>query len=166
MREIYRNPVLYYLLIPALVGMWPLLVWGVHLPEAQRSAETERNLYIKGQNHIIDILQLDPERLKFADVNEVSGEFSYVSAVERVANLCRIPAGGWKYNAGNVVTINSKRRQDAKVKITDVSIVQAARFLSTMQSMWVNLTCEKVKLTRHKGMADQWNVDYSFVYYY
>ncbi len=164
MRELYRNPMLCYLLIPVLVGMWPLLVRCVYLPQAQRSAETEYNLYIEGQNHIIDILQIDPDRLKFADVNEVSGEFSYVSAVDRVANLCRIPPTSC--TAGNVVTISGKRRQDAKVKVTDVSIVQAARFLSTIQSMWVNLTCEKVKLTKNKGMADQWVVDYSFVYYY
>jgi len=166
MREIYRNPVLYYLLIPALVAMWPLLVWGLYLPQAQRSQETEYSLYIDGQNHIIDILQIDPGRLKFADVNEVSGEFSYVSAVDRVANLCRIPAGGCKYTAGNIVPISGKRRQDAGVKITNVSIVQAARFLTTIQSLWVNLTCEKVTLTKKKGMADQWDVDFKFLYYY
>jgi hypothetical protein len=166
MREIYRNPVLYYLLIPALVAMWPLLVWGLYLPRAQRSQETEYSLYIEGQNHIIDILQIDPDRLKFVDPSEESGEFSYVKAVDRVANLCRIPAGGCKYTAGNIINAGGKRRQDARVKVTDVSVVQAARFLSTIQSMWVNLTCEKVKLTRKKGMADQWDVDFTFLYYY
>jgi hypothetical protein len=36
MREVYKNPMLYYLLIPVLVGIWPLLVWGVYLPRAEQ----------------------------------------------------------------------------------------------------------------------------------
>ncbi len=166
MREIYRNPVLYYLLIPALVGMWPLLVWGVYLPQSERDQQTECSLYNEAGTHIEGILTIDPDRLKIVDANAMSGEFSYGSAVDRGANLCRIPARSCKYTAGDIVTISGKKRQDARVKITDVGIIQAASFLSTMQSLWVNLTCEKVKLTKKKGMADRWDVDYSFVYYY
>ena len=54
-----------------------------------------------------------------------------------------------------------------RVKLTGVSIVQAAKFLWTIQSMWpTGCTCENVKLQKKKGMPDQWDVDFSFLYYY
>ncbi len=165
MREIYRNPIFYYLLIPVLVALWPLLVWGVYLPRAQRNQKSEQASYIEAQTCIVDILTLDPDRLKI-DVNQVSLEFSYGNAVDRVANLCKIPASNWTSSAGNIVKYQKKQRQDAMVKLTNVSIVQAARFLSTMQITWATLNCEKVKLTKKKGVPDQWDVDFSFTYYY
>jgi len=166
MREIYKNPMFYYLLIPVLVGLWPVLVWGVYLPRVERDQEVEQGLLIEGQTQIVDILRLDAGRLNFADANDVAGEFSYPSAVDRVANLCRIPASNCTYQAGSIITSAGKRRQDARIKLTDVSIVQTAEFLYTIQARWVHLTCEKVKLTKKKGMPDQWEVDLDMVYYY
>ncbi len=166
MREIYRNPIFYYLLIPVFVALWPLLVWSVYLPRAQRSQKNEQAQYIEGQTCIVEVLTLDPDRLKIVDVNQVSLEFSYGSAVDRVANLCKIPASNWTSSAANIVKYQAKQRQDAMVKLTNVSIVQAARFLSTMQMTWATLSCDKVKLTKKKGSPDQWDVDFSFTYYY
>ena len=157
---------LYYLLIPVLVGLWPVLVCGVYLPRVERDQRIEQNLGEEGQMYVVDILRIDPGRLDFADVNEVSAEFSYGPAIDRVANLCRIPASNCQYTAGDIIPVGGKRRQDARVKLSDVSIVQAARFLSTIQSMWVNLTSVKTKLTKKKDMPDQWEVDFSFLYYY
>jgi hypothetical protein len=166
MREIYKNPVLYYLLIPVLVGLWPLLVWGVYLPRNEQQRDVEQSLLVEGQTHIVDILRIDPERLNLVDANEVTVEFSYGRAIDRVANLCAIPASSCDYSAGNIVEVSGKKRQEARIKLTNVSIVQAAKFLSTFQSMWATLTCDKVKLTKKKGMPDQWDVDFNFLYYY
>ena len=166
MREIYRNPIFYYLLIPVLVALWPLLVWGVYLPGAQQSHENECRLFTDGEKCIDDILELDPDRPKVIDVNQATLEFSYGSAVDRVANLCKIPASNWTSSAGNIIKSQNKKRQDAMVKLTNVSIAQAAKFLWTMQITWATLNCEKVKLTKKKGLPDQWDVDLSFTYYY
>ena len=53
-----------------------------------------------------------------------------------------------------------------RVKLTDVGIVQAAKFLSTMQSMWVTAHSARTSSSKKKGMPDQWDVDFSFLYYY
>jgi hypothetical protein len=166
MRDIHRNPMLYYVLIPVLIGMWPLLVWAKYLPEAKQACSDDYDRLIEGQTHIMGILELDPDRTKGVDPNRVVGEFVYGKAVESVANLCSIPAGGCPTTVGPIVTVSGKRRQDAKVKLKDISIVQAARFLSLMQSNYVNLKCDKIKLTKRKGMPDQWEADLSFIYYY
>ena len=166
MRELYRNPMVYYMLAPVLIAVWPLLVWGVYLPRAERGWEQDQKLYADATNHILDILDEDPERLKVAEESRELGKFAYAEAVDRVANLCRIPSGNPDLTTGNIVTSGSKETQQARVGLTDVGIVQAARFLSTIQSMWVNLTWDRVKLTKKDGMPDQWDMDLAFKYDY
>lgn len=167
MREIYKNPMLYYVLIPVLVGMWPLLVVAVYLPNARQALEREAGKYGDGQAEVIDILTIDPERPKMIDKNVAPTEFTYSAATERVANLCKITSSNWDYTASPPIVTSSKKRQDARVKLTNVSIVQGANFLYTIQSMWPNrLTCENLKLQKKKAMPDQWDVDFSFLYYY
>lgn len=165
MRDIHRNPILYYLLIPVLIGMWPLLVWAVYLPRAEGNFDNDYDFSLDGQTSILGILEIDPQRTSI-DPNHVGGEFDYGSAVDRMANLCHIPAGNHSYSAGNKITSGGKKRQDAQIKLKDVSVVQAADFLWRIQSTWVDLTCDTMKLTRVKGMPDQWNVDFRFIYYY
>jgi hypothetical protein len=167
MREVYKNPMLYYLLIPVLIGMWPLLVLGVYLPRAEHDREVEGGLCVQGQACVFEILKIDPDRPNMASTNLVPAEFSYGAAVDRVANLCKIPASNWICQAGGIMASSGKKRQDAMVKLTNVGISQAARFLWRIQSMWpIRLTCESMKLQKKKGMPDQWDVDFSFLYYY
>jgi hypothetical protein len=112
-------------------------------------------------------LKIDPDLPTRDTTNLVPREFSYTDEVYRVANLCKIPTSGWVCTAGNIMVSSGKKRQDARVKLTGVSIAQTAKFLWTIQSMWPSrLTCENVKLQAKKGMPDQWDVDFSFLYYY
>lgn len=166
MKDIYKNPMLYYLLAPVLVALWPLLVWAVYLPQAKENWDNEQSDYIDGQTYILDILRMDPDRLSLVPTDEVAGEFEYAKAIDRVANLCRIPASKCDYSAGDIITSGNKRKQQARVKLTDVDIVQAATFLSRIQSTWVKLTCDKVSLTKDKNLPDQWDVDFTFWYFY
>lgn len=167
MRELHKNPMLYYLLIPVLVGIWPLLVWGVYLPRAEHQREIESSQCVQGQTTVMGILEIDPDRPNMTTKNVMPLEFSYTAAVGRVANLCKIPDSGWACAAGNIMVSSGKKRQDARVKLTAVSISQVAKFISTIQSMWPSrLTCENLKLQKKKGMPDQWDIDFSFLYYY
>lgn len=166
MRDIHRNPILYYLGIPLLIGLWPLLVWAVYLPTAQDDCDQDYSLLIEGQTHIIGILDIDPQRTVRVDPNHVVREFAYDVVVPQMANLCEIPAGNWEFSGGNVANFGGKRRRDGKVHLKDISIVQVARFLSTMQATYVNLQCDKIQLTKRKDMPDKWVVDLDFIYYY
>jgi hypothetical protein len=167
MREVYKNPMLYYLLIPVLVGLWPLLVWGVYLPRAENDREIEGGLCVEGQARVIDILQLDPDRPNIKPASgQITALFDYGSAVVRGANLCKIPPSNCPYHIDAQMVSGGKKRQDARVELKSVGIVQAAKFLWTMQSMWATLQCEDVKLTKNKGIPDQWNVSFRFIYYY
>ncbi|NLZ06309.1 MAG: hypothetical protein GXY19_14155 [Phycisphaerae bacterium] len=166
MRDIYKNPILYYVLAPILVGLWPLLVWGMYLPRAQKAWDEDEKLYAEAKNTILSIIERDPERVKLAQDTKSLGKFAYAEAVDRVVNLCGIRSSQYTLSSGQVVTTGKKESQQARVGLVGVSIVQAARFLSTIQSMWVNLNCERLKLTKKPGVPDQWDLDMTFQYDY
>jgi hypothetical protein len=168
MRDIYKNPILYYIAVPVLVGLWPLLVWGIYLPAAQDSVDTQVDQYKKAEPLMMDILTLDPERLEFAEPNETDTEFTYGGAVDRVAGLCGISAENCDVRTGIVVTTREQKSQTANVDLKQVDIAKFTKFLSMIQLRWGDLQCESVKLTRKENMPsnDIWDVDIKFKYYY
>jgi hypothetical protein len=61
----------------------------------------------------------------------------------------------------------NRKRRDANVKLTGITMLQAATFLHEIQTKWLpRLACDSAKLQKKKGMADQWDVEFNFVYYY
>ena len=168
MKDVYRNPVFYYILAPVVMALWPLLVWGVYLPKAERNWKSEKAEYNQAQRIMTEILTLDPERLEFADPNSSTVEFAYATAVQRIASLCRIPPSNYKLSSGIIIasTSNDQKSQSAKVDLEDDNITQFARFLSTIQLRWPNLQCGQMKLNKIKGSPDKWDVDLQFKYYY
>ncbi len=166
MKEIYKNPTLYYILAPAVVALWPLLIWGVYLPSARRNWQVESSQYDKAQNVIKEILAIDPDRLNFADSQNTVAEFDYASAIEKTAASCGIPPTDYKLNSGIIITSSGQKSQSAKVGLKQVDITKFAKFLSTLQLRWANLQCVQVKLTKKKGLPDSWDIDLEFKYYY
>jgi len=166
MKQIYKNPTLYYILVPVIVALWPLLIWGVYSPAAGHNWEVEQSQYGEAQSIMKEILALDPDRLKFVDSNNTAAEFDYASAIERTADFCKIPPTNYKLSSGIIITSGGQKSQSAKVGLKQVDITKFAKFLSTLQLRWANLQCAQVKLTKKKGLPDTWDVDLDFKYYY
>lgn len=167
MKDIYKNPIVYYILVPVIVALWALSVWAVRLPEAKRSLKREQGEYSKAQNIMLEILTLDPDRLEFADASSAAAEFDYANAVDRVASFCRIPSTSYKLSSGPIITRGGKKSQTATVGLKDVSITKFAKFLSTIQLRWADLECVQLrKLKKKAGFPDRWDVDLEFKYYY
>ncbi len=169
MKEFYKKPVFYYILVPLVVAVWPLLVWGLYLPRAREALSSELKSAKRGQAMALEILQLDPGRLNFAgDPNKAGEEFSYATAVNKVAGLCGIPASKYKLHTGPIIKKGKQRTQDAHLTLDKVSIVSFAKFLSLIQLRWNNLQCDTVKLNKVevKGEPDLWTIDIDFKYYY
>jgi hypothetical protein len=166
MKEIYKNPILYYIFVPLIVALWPLFVWGMYLPRAQRNWQREKAQYEKAQTLITEILTIDPGRLGFSDADNDEMEFDYARAIERVATSCRIPPASYRLSSGMIMTSSGQKSQSAKVVLKEVDITRFAKFLSTIQLRWENLQCTKVKLTKNKGLPDSWDMDLDFKYYY
>ncbi|MBL7187817.1 MAG: hypothetical protein ISS70_15960 [Phycisphaerae bacterium] len=168
MRDIYKNPILYYVAIPVIVGLWPLLVWAIYLPAAQDGVTEQMDQCKRAESVMMEILTLDPERLEFAEPNETATEFTYGGAVDRVAGLCDISAGDCAVHTGVIVTTREQKSQTANVNLKLVDVVRFAKFLSMIQLRWADLQCESVKLTKKENLPDNdmWDVDIRFKYYY
>lgn len=167
MKDLYNNPILYYILVPLIVGLWPLLVWAIYLPEAQKSIDEHISQYKKAEPIMMEILTLDPDRLEFVDVNDTAPEFTW-SAVDQVANRCKIPEKKCELRSGMIITSGGQKNQSATVNLRQVGITEFAEFLSMIQLRWANLQCERVKLTKKQNLPDNdlWDVDINFKYYY
>ena len=66
MKEIYKNPNFYYILVPAMLALWPLIAGGVYLPAAERGLKDEMKDYQKARSRvdeILKLLELDVEKL-------------------------------------------------------------------------------------------------------
>ena len=168
MKNIYKNPILYYIVVPVIVGLWPLLVWAIYLPAAQKDVEEQIAQYKKAEPIMMEIFTLEPDRLEFADANDTAADFTYGEAVDRVASLCRIPPSKYNLSSAMIITTNDRKSQNASVDLKQVDIRKFARFLSMMQLRWANLQCEQLKLTKKQNLPDNdmWDVDIKFKYYY
>jgi len=165
MKDLYKNPVLYYIAVPVIVGLWPLLVWALWLPAAQESVAQQMTDYERAEPIMMDILTLDPDRLEFVDANDAAPEFTW-SAVDNVANRCKIPEDNCKLRSGRIVISGGQKNQSANVSLKQVGITEFAEFLSMIQLRWVNLQCERAKLTKRQNLPDMWDIDVTFKYYY
>jgi len=166
MKKIYRNPMLYYILVPCVAALWPLLVWIVYLPTAKRSYEEEEKSYNEAKLKMKGILGLDPTRLGLSDPNQADNKFDYATTVSGVARRCKIPDTDYTVSSKPIRTSGGKKSQSAKVVLKQVNITSFAEFLSNIQLSWASLQCESVTLTQKKGLPDMWKVDLDFKYYY
>jgi len=157
---------LYYILTPVIVCLWPLLVWAVYLPAAEKGKEEQRAQYEKAEAIMMEILTLDPDRRDFADSNDVDTEFNFDKVVAKVASTSKIPPSKYKLNSGRLQTSQDQKSQSATVSLKQIDIVKFSEFLSTIQLRWANLQCNRVKLTQKPGLPDTWDVDIDFKYYY
>lgn len=167
MKEIYKNPILYYIAIPVIAALWPLLVWVVYVPASERSLMDEINQYKKAEQIMLEILRLDPARLELTNSQTPSEEFDYARAIQRVASLYEISPANYKLSSGIIIKSGGQKSQSATVSLRNIGIDKLANFLSTIQLHWSNLQCNRVKLTKKPSPPPNiWDVDLEFKYYY
>jgi hypothetical protein len=166
MKDIYKNPLFFYILVPVIAALWPVVIWGVYLPATRARFSNDGEQYNKAQQVIDELLAADPERVDFTQEKGASAAFDYATAVQQTAQFTSIPAAGYRLSSSPVITSEGQKSQSANVALKDVDITKAARFLSTIQLRWSSLQCTKVTLRKKKGLPDSWDVDFTFKYFY
>jgi hypothetical protein len=165
-KEIYKNPMFYYILVPALAVLWPAIIWGVYLPAARASLSEEMDQFAKAEQQIEELLAADPERLNATKAKQTAAGFDYATAVQQTAEFCSIPTASYKLSSGIITKTEGQKTQAANVSLKGIEVIKAARFLSTIQLRWSGLQCTRVALKKNKGLPDNWDVDMTFKYYY
>jgi hypothetical protein len=164
MKDAYKNPLLYYIAIPATIALWPLLVWAVYLPNAKASFEADQEFYGQAQDIFNKIHQVEPERLQQGKGDKGPVEFDYATAVDEAAAYCKISANHYELFSKPATTSRGSKIQTCRVSLTDIGIEAFAKFLSKIQLQWPSLECSKVTFKAQKGKKDIWKVDLDFKY--
>jgi len=166
MKEAFKNPFFYWIIVPIVIALWPVSIWSIYLPRAEENWVAEKKRYIKAQEIITQILELDPERLDFAESQATSAEFDYGVVVDKIASLCDISPANYELSSKPVRSSKGQKSQDCKVVLKKVGVEKFARFLSALQLRWANLQCSNATLRREKGLSNTWKVTLDFRYYY
>jgi hypothetical protein len=166
MKDLYKNPNLYYVLVPVLVTLWPLLVWAVYLPDAKKSWDKEKTQYTEGQLVISDILSIDPGRIELAGSKEQADKFEYAPAISEVASLCGISPANCDLSSQPPRPFKGQTTQSCHVVLKQIDIGSFAEFLSTLQLRWPALELDQANFTKKRGLPDAWKIDLDFKYYY
>ncbi|MHC4264533.1 MAG: hypothetical protein ACYSUK_01205 [Planctomycetota bacterium] len=165
MKDLLKNPILYYILIPIVVGSWPLLITTVYLPKSKANWYDMKSQYLEAQITIQEILKLDPDRLKFADSANKNEKFDYATAVEKVASEHSIPPTKYTLRSGAIITTREQTTQNARISIKEVDITKFTQFLSSLQ-LQPGIQCTNIQLTKQKNAPDSWDIDLEFKYYF
>jgi len=166
MKDIYKNPLFYYILVPAVLVLWPLTVTIVSLPGAKKGLAKELKKYNEATKVMEKILKTDPERIEFAGQANGSNQFDYAVAVEKTASESGISSANYKLSSSKMMTSRDKKTQEAKLNIKEVDLIRFANFLSKIQFRWPDLQCVKITLTKKKSSADLWDIDLNFKYFF
>jgi hypothetical protein len=166
MKELLKNPIMYYILVPIVVGFWPLLMATVYLPKSKNNWEDMKSQYLEAQITIQEILPLDPERLEFTDSVGKNEQFDYVTAIAKIARDQGIPDTKYDLSSGLTITTREQTTKTATLALNEVDITKLSRFLSTLLLHWPSLECTNIQLVKKKNALDSWDVDLKFKYYF
>ncbi len=120
MKDIYKNPTLYYILVPIVIALWPLFVWGIYLPDSEKKWQNEKDQYNKAQKVIEAILDIDTDRLEFADSKAGTPGFDYATAIDKVATSCRISARNYEFSSKPIRSSGGQKSQSCHVKLKEI----------------------------------------------
>ena len=166
MKDFYKNPVLYYILVPSLTALWPLVVASIYLPNTRSIAAAEAQQHEEAKVYMGQILELDPGRLD-ADSNKAEAkEFDYATAVGQIASSVGISSTSYTIDSQQPRPSGGRKTRTATIILQKVDIKSFAEFLSSIQRRWANLECESIDIDRQKGLVDAWKVTLKFKYYY
>jgi len=166
MKDYYKNPNFYYMLIPLAAALWAVFTWSVSLPAADKNWDRKQKQHKDAGAWITKILELAPERLEYQTQQGAAREFDYASAVEQFAKVCKIPPSDYSLQAGRETKRGGRKTKSATIKIKPIDVGKFAQFLSKILFQWPDLQCEQLKLTKEKGGPDVWKADLKLTYYY
>lgn len=165
-KELYKNPLFYYVLVPVIAALWPVILWGIYLPSLRAGIRDDISQYDKAMQIFEDLFKLDPDRLNATREQNTKVDFDYASAVQQTVGFASIPINNYKLSTDRIIVSQGQKSQSANVALKDVDVTKAMRFLSNMQLRWASLQCTKITLKKKKGLPDSWDVDFTFKYFY
>jgi hypothetical protein len=164
-KQILREPILYYIAVPVLLCLWPLMIWLVYLPNTAKGWERDKKLYGESREVAERILTLDPDRRSYGSEKKNSG-FDFTVAIDAAARKLGISSANYTISSKPIQKSTQQRSQDCNITLNEIGVTKLAEFISNLQMTWASLQCQRITLTKKEGLPDTWKVDLTLRYYY
>jgi hypothetical protein len=155
------------LLLPVVVGIWPLWLVLVALPGAKQGWEDDIKKLSAARDLMRTIIALDQDRLQNVDAKGKLEKFEYPVAINKIASACNISPANYKVNIlTDVKPTSGQASQNAIISMDKVSVRTAVEFISLGELRYYpNLKCVQLTLKKMRDQRDSWEVDLTFTHY-
>ncbi len=162
--DIRKRPNIYFVIILAATLLWSAVVSLAMLPGAKRELEKSISDSEQISQYCDEIFKLDPARLNYSEIRKDVGQFSYATAIDRVASKYGIRPADYDLRSEQVRRQRGSTTQGATITIRGVSVKNFASFLSELMEIWSDLECENIRFNANRDKPDNWNITVKFNY--
>jgi len=162
--DILKRPNLYFVIILAVSLVWTVIVLLIMLPSANNELDRAVSASQQISEYCDEIFKLDPARLNYSEIRKDVGQFSYATAIDRVASKHGIRPADYDLRSEQVRNFRGNTTQGATITVRGVSISNFAAFISELLEIWTDLECENIRLNTNKDKPDDWNITVKFNY--
>jgi hypothetical protein len=167
MKEIVKNPNVYYVAAPVAAALFTLLAALVFYPGAITRWQDSESEFKEVQTKAEELLKLQPERLVFkVDEKNTAQTFDFTVVINDFAKVFGISHTNYTVSVKGEVKKQGKRARSATVSIKTIDIEKLCTFLSTMLAYWPDLECDVLSLDKGKAGKDDWKADITLTYFY
>lgn len=166
-KEYLKNPVFYFIAVPALLGLWALLTAFVFYPAAVQRWNRQKEDYQNAQNLLKELLTIEPQRLTYTAKKDGAEQgFDFSQVVNEFAATFSIPSNDFMLSTRGQTRRAGKLAKSAMLSIKSIDIEKMAKFLSTLLVRWPDLQCEMLTIEKLPQGKNLWKVDMTLTYYY
>lgn len=169
MKDYLKNPLFYYIVIPAVAGIWAAAAGMVFYPRSVTFWEQEKDDYNASEELLAQIIAIEPQRLTHQQQEGTGGgggDFDFTQVINELATLFSIPPANFTLNTRGETSRAGKRARSATLSIRTIDIERMTKFLSVMLIRWPDLQCESLSMDKLPQGKDNWRVDMTLTYYY
>ncbi len=164
-KEITKDPRFWAVAIPAVLFFWALIT-TIQMAYAHSALQRQQQITkttLKDARYVIRVLKASGKD----SLSSVQGRFDSISSAMRCAQAAHIPQSNFAYGE----TRAPDRQKDGSYlhretyKISNVKLLQIARFIDYAENNFSNLRCSQVSISpARSNKKDAWNATVYFQY--
>ena len=167
MKQAFKNPNTYYILVPAVATVWALLAGAVFYPQSVKAWDETKDQALQSEELIDQLVTLQPKRLAFkVDESSDTQEFDFSKTINEFAGVFGISPSNYNLTVRGETRKAKRRARSASMSIKTVDIETLSQFLSALLLRWPDMNCEVLSFEKIKNTKNNWSATLSLTYYY
>jgi hypothetical protein len=163
----FKNPNVYYLLVPVLTAMWAMTAGLVLYPKSVKAWDESEAEYTKAKAVMDQLVTLQPDRLAYkVDENARPQDFDFTRTINEFAQALSIPPSNYNLTVRSEANRSGRKTRSASISIKTIDIEKLAQFLSALLLRWPDLKCDTLSFSKIKDAKNNWQADVSLTYFY